>query len=262
MADVWIQLLAGWLLMAAVMSVLYGMSRKNENAGIVDIGWAFGFCLMALLHLVLSRDNSLRGWLCCGMLFIANFRLGLHLLKRYLSERPIEEPRYHQLREAWGDKSDFYFFFLFQSQALLVALLTYPIAVATQNNAPHIALIEWIALGVWLSGFVGEAVADQQLKLFKSNPANKGKTCTLGLWNYSRHPNYFFEWTLWLSYFLFALGTTDGAWSIFVPVIMLVFLTKVTGIAATEAHALTTRSDYADYQKSTSAFIPWVKRPV
>src|SRR5262249_44045583 len=99
---------------------------------------------------------------------------------------------------------------------------------------------------------------DLQLEKFKKDPANKGQTCQVGLWNYSRHPNYFFEWLIWVSYFLFACGSSHGIYSIICPAIMLYLLFKVTGIPATEAQALKSRGDqYRDYQKRVSVFVPW-----
>ena len=106
---------------------------------------------------------------------------------------------------------------------------------------------------------LGERVADRQLARFRSNPENKGKTCRTGLWAYSRHPNYFFEWLLWFSFPLLAVGA--GWWSAaawFGPLLMLTFLFRFTGIPLTERQALRSRgSDYRRYQREVSAFVPW-----
>lgn len=91
-------------------------------------------------------------------------------------------------------------------------------------------------------------------------PANKGKICEIGLWNYSRHPNYFFEWLIWVSYFIFALGSPWGWLSIICPLAILYFLLKVTGIPYTEAQMIKSRGQaFIDYQKTTSAFVPLPK---
>jgi steroid 5-alpha reductase family enzyme len=131
------------------------------------------------------------------------------------------------------------------------------------HNREEMIWIEWTALGLWLIGIAGESVADYQLKQFKADPANKGKTCDAGLWNYSRHPNYFFEWLIWVSYFVFALGSPFGWVSLIAPLLMIYFLLKVTGIPATEEQALKTKGEaYRRYQQTTSAFIPWFKKPL
>ncbi len=111
---------------------------------------------------------------------------------------------------------------------------------------------------MWLASVGGEAIADRQLAKFRANPANKGKTCRDGLWRYSRHPNYFFEWLHWFAYVLLAIGSPIAwlAWA--GPLVMYVFLRWISGIPYTEAQALRTRGeDYARYQRTTPMLIPW-----
>jgi steroid 5-alpha reductase family enzyme len=103
------------------------------------------------------------------------------------------------------------------------------------------------------------------LAQYRGDPVNRGKTCRLGLWKYSRHPNYFFEWLYWWVYVLIAWTAPLGWISLLAPGLMLFFLLKVTGIPATEAQAVRSRGDdYRDYQRTTSMFIPWFpqKTPV
>ena len=104
----------------------------------------------------------------------------------------------------------------------------------------------------------GEALADRPLEWFKKDPKNRGRVCQVGLWRYSRHPNYFFEWLAWMAFALFALPSPLGFLSLACPALMLWFLLKVTGIPATEAQALRSKGEaYREYQQSTSAFFPW-----
>jgi steroid 5-alpha reductase family enzyme len=113
-------------------------------------------------------------------------------------------------------------------------------------------------VALWLAGIGGEAVADAQLRAFKAHPASKGRVCAFGLWKYSRHPNYFFEWVVWIGYAVFALGSPWGWAGLASPLLMLFFLLRVTGIPPSEARALATRGDeYRDYQRRTSVFVPW-----
>jgi steroid 5-alpha reductase family enzyme len=99
------------------------------------------------------------------------------------------------------------------------------------------------------------------LNAFKNDPTNKGKVCRVGLWNYSRHPNYFFEWLIWMAYLIFALAS-DGGWiAVFAPAIMLYLLLRVTGIPLTEENAIKSKGDlYREYQRTTSAFVPWFRK--
>jgi steroid 5-alpha reductase family enzyme len=129
------------------------------------------------------------------------------------------------------------------------------------NPQPRLSPLEWAGLSLWVVALLGETAADAELKRFKADPANKGKTCRKGLWNYSRHPNYFFEWLIWVAFFLAALASPYGWISLLCPVLMFIFLFKVTGIPMTETQALKTRGkDYRDYQRTTSMFVPWFKK--
>jgi steroid 5-alpha reductase family enzyme len=122
-------------------------------------------------------------------------------------------------------------------------------------------LLEYIGAGIWLIALTGEAIADWQLDQFKKDPANKGKVCNKGLWNYSRHPNYFFEWLIWVGYFVFALASPYGFIAIISPAIILYLLLNVTGIPATEEQSVRSKGDlYKEYQRTTSAFVPWFKK--
>jgi steroid 5-alpha reductase family enzyme len=139
--------------------------------------------------------------------------------------------------------------------------LSIPIALACANPAPGIGLFEVAGVLLWLVAIGGESIADMQLALFKSHPAAKGRVCDIGLWKYSRHPNYFFEWLVWIAYFVFALGSPWSWVGLASPLLMLYFLTCVTGIPPAEARSLATRGDaYRAYQRRTSPFIPWIPK--
>lgn len=155
------------------------------------------------------------------------------------------------------------FFGFFQLQAVLIGLLSIPIALACANPTPGIGVFEILGVILWLTAIGGESIADLQLALFKSNPAAKGRVCDIGLWKYSRHPNYFFEWIVWVAYFVFSLGSPWSWVGIISPLLILYFLTCMTGIPPSEARALASRGDaYRDYQRRTSPFIPWIpKKP-
>jgi len=187
-------------------------------------------------------------------------RLGLYLFFTRIWQQP-EEGRYQQLRKEWKRNINFKFLLFFEFQALLDVVLSVPFLVAALNPPPELSFLEIAGLATWAVAMVGEAIADTQLNRFKKNPANKGKTCQVGLWNYSRHPNYFFEWLIWVAWFLFALGSPHGWVAVICPLLMLYFLFNVTGIPATEAQALRSRGeDYRRYQQTTSVFVPWFKK--
>ena len=130
------------------------------------------------------------------------------------------------------------------------------------NPTPRLHWLELLGAAIWVAGILGESIADRQLARFKADPANKGRVCDVGLWRYSRHPNYFFEWTIWVAYAVFCLASPPwGYVGLAMPALMLHFLLNVTGIKATEEQALKSRGDaYRRYQQTTSAFVPWFVR--
>ena len=126
------------------------------------------------------------------------------------------------------------------------------------NKAAGLAWHDYVGLGVWCVAVCGEGLADWQLARFRRRPDSKGRTCREGLWRYSRHPNYFFEWIHWFAYVFLALGSPYVWVALCGPVVMLLFLFKLTGIPYTEKRALASRGeDYRRYQQTTSAFFPW-----
>jgi steroid 5-alpha reductase family enzyme len=121
--------------------------------------------------------------------------------------------------------------------------------------------LEYAVAIVWAISILGEAIADAQLKRFKSKPENKGKVCDAGLWNYSRHPNYFFESMIWVGYFLVSLNADYGWVGVLSPITIILLLFRVTGIPMTEEQALRSKGDaYKEYQRTTSVFVPWFKK--
>jgi steroid 5-alpha reductase family enzyme len=109
---------------------------------------------------------------------------------------------------------------------------------------------------VWVVGFVFESVGDWQLSRFKADPNNRGRVMDRGLWAWSRHPNYFGEFLIWWGFFLVALATPHGWWTIISPIIITIVLLKMTGVPLTEAALKARRPGYAEYIRKTSTFFP------
>jgi steroid 5-alpha reductase family enzyme len=232
--------------------------QRNRNAGIVDAIWAGGVGAAAIV-LAVTGSGALWPRATLGVLGgLWGLRLAAHLWRRVRSEH--EDGRYAYLRARWGNHGLRWLAF-FEFQALLIVLFALPFAAVAANplDGPRIAWAS--AIVIWLIAVSGEALADAQLRRFRANPANRGRTCRDGLWRYSRHPNYFFEWLHWFTYVLLAIGSplASLAWS--GPIVMYVFLRWLSGIPFTEMQALRTRGeDYRDYQRTTSMLFPWFPR--
>lgn len=249
--------LLGWALMALVMTGVYVRARQLDNYGWVDVFWSYGIGLVAVFYALLLDGWWGRDVLVAGLAAVWSLRLGTHLWYRVGGETE-EDGRYKQMREDWKGKFAPMMFGFYQLQAFSIALLTIPLVIILKTDEPAVRLWEWIGAALFLVSIVGERIADNQLARFKQDPQNRGKTCREGLWRYSRHPNYFFEWLHWVAYAVMGLGLPlwwATPWS---ALVMLLLILKVTGIPPTEAQAVRSRGeDYRRYQRETSAFFPW-----
>jgi steroid 5-alpha reductase family enzyme len=249
----------GAILACALMFVLWLVYLRLNNASYVDPGWAYGLAILGATYSALGSGYSVRRWLVAAMAATWGLRLGTHLLVRIVGKP--EEGRYQQLRKEWGKNIELKFLIFFEFQGLLDLLLSLPFLLAALNPDPKLSAVEYVGMGLWVISLAGEALADAQLAAFKRGNPPVSEVCRRGLWNYSRHPNYFFEWLIWVAWFLFALGSPFGWLAALCPVLMLYLLLKVTGIPATEAQSLRSKGEaYRAYQRTTSVFVPWFKR--
>ena len=250
-------ILIGAAAVCGLMLILWLIHLPIRNAAIVDAGWAGGLALLAVIYGVLGDGWMPRRVVIGAMVLYWGFRLGLFLLLTRVIGHP-EEGRYVELRRKWGSNIALKFFAFFEVQALLDVVLSAPFLLAALDPKPHFTALEIAGVATWLLAFVGEIVADAQLRHFKMNSSNRGKSCQVGLWHYSRHPNYFFEFLIWVGYALYALDAPYGFVGLLSPALILYFLLRLSGIPATEAQALRSRGDeYRAYQRTTSAFVPW-----
>lgn len=249
-----------WLITAVIMGLLWAVQRKTENAGIVDVAWAFMTPLVgAGLILFDDSPDSTRQYLVIALAIVWGFRLGAFLYGRVMNE--VEDGRYRHMRRWAGERAGPIMFVFFQMQATWTLLFALPFWAAAQNTAAGLTLLDIAGALVWLISIAGEVISDRQLAAFRGNPANKGKVCSVGLWRYSRHPNYFFEWLHWFAYVLIGFGAGQWWLTWLGLVVMYVFITRITGIPYTEAQSLRSRGQaYVDYQRSTNAFFPWPPR--
>jgi steroid 5-alpha reductase family enzyme len=233
--SVWKLVLIGWALMAVVMAGLWVLQRARRNAGIVDVAWSFGTGLMGVWFAWGADGLDERRLLIAVLAGAWGLRLGFYLLKRVLGE--AEDGRYQALRERWGDRTQINLWWFFQVQAGWSVMFAAPMLVAARNPAP-LGWPDAAGAAMWLLAIGGETLADLQLARFRRDPASAGQVCSRGLWRLSRHPNYFFEWLHWWAYVLIGFAGPWGWLTLFGPAVMLLFLTRITGIPPTERRAL------------------------
>ena len=241
-----------------VFAGVYLLARRINNYGIVDIAWSYAFAALALFYAFFAPGWPVRKALITTMAVLWSLRLGTHLYRRVMGHHPVEDGRYVQLRKDWSGNFAPKMFGFFQLQAVSVVLLGVAFFVVCLNPSPRLHPLEIAGAILWLLALTGEAVADRQLAVFKHDPANQGKVCDVGLWRYSRHPNYFFEWLIWVAFFVLALASPQGWVAVIGPASILYLLLRVTGIPLTEEQSLRSKGDaYRRYQQTTSAFVPW-----
>jgi len=245
----------GFLCVAISLAVVWVRQLSTKNAGMVDPVWSWSLGFLGVWFALFGDAPLLTRVLLAVLAGGWGLRLGTHLFLR--NHGKPEDGRYARLREEWGASANRNMFLFFQLQALFsMALAMGFMIIAYRVTAPVMAA-SIAAVVIWLIAVIGEGVADWQLEQFKKEKTSKGQVCRRGLWYYSRHPNYFFECVHWLAYVPLALGGPWWGLALIPPGVMAFLLLKMSGIPITEAQTAKSRPAYAEYIRTTSAFIPW-----
>ena len=257
--------LAGLLVVGMALSWVW--QKRVNNAGWVDVFWTFATgaagVLGALWPLADDTAQPVRQFVVAALALVWALRLGLYLRSR-VRARP-EDARYGGFRRDWRARFQLRLFWLLQIQAMAALPLAVSIMLAARVSAPFPRLADYIALTLIAAAILGTATADRQLARFLEDPANAGRVCDRGLWGWSRHPNYFFEFLGWCAWPVFAF---DPAWpagwfALAAPAQMYWLLVHVSGIPPLERVMLASRgAAYKAYQARTSAFFPMPPRPM
>jgi steroid 5-alpha reductase family enzyme len=257
------EFLANYLIIGVVilgiMTLLWVVSLILKNSSIVDIFWGTGFVIVVWIAFALTPQGyDLRKWLIALLVTIWGLRLTLHILIRNWGKP--EDFRYQKWREenggAWWWRS---FFKVFVLQGIIMWIVSTPLLASQISPTPaRLVVLDILGVLLWAFGFYFEAAGDLQLTHFKADPANKGKVMNRGVWQYTRHPNYFGDAAQWWGFYLLA-ASAGGWWTIFSPILMTLLLVKVSGVALLEK-SMEKRPGFLEYKQRTSAFIPWFPR--
>jgi steroid 5-alpha reductase family enzyme len=243
-----------WGAAALLMFIMWMLQYRTNNAGIVDVTWAF-FTPAIGVWLILAdgMENQVRQYLVIALALTWGIRLGLYLHKRVSNES--EDGRYRYMREYCGKYAQPVMFVFFQFQATWTLLFALPFWAASRHVGPGLGILDFLGVGIWLIALAGEWLSDRQLAQFKTRRQDRSLVCNEGLWKYSRHPNYFFEWLHWWAYVFLGYGS-DYWWLCWTGLlVMYVFITRITGIPYVEQQSLRSKGDaYRDYQQTTSSF--------
>jgi steroid 5-alpha reductase family enzyme len=247
------------LIIAVVtLTGLWFIYLKKGNPAIVDLGWAIGLTIMGLAH-NLTGDTLTAGRLLTSVLVLLwGIRLGGYLFwtRLRLGKR---DARYESLHGKSSLPGPLFFLIHYLVQACFQSAVGFVFIFTSLSETIHSI---WIKLGLllWCVGYTGSIIADSQLHRFRTNSENKAGVCQVGLWNYSRHPNYFFEILLWLGFSFIGLPSRLGWLGLASPITLLLTMRMITG-PISERQSLKSKSEsYGLYQKTTSMIIPWFKK--
>jgi steroid 5-alpha reductase family enzyme len=243
------------LLAFAVLGWLASLAKNDVS--IVDSLWSLMFMLALIVYVLLAGEMQPRTLLILALTAIWALRLALYISWRNHGEP--EDPRYQAIRR--NNEPGFRYkslYIVFGLQALLAWVISLPLLVASSSPADAQAL-DIAGIGLFAAGFAFETVGDYQLARFKRDPAQRGRVLDTGLWRYTRHPNYFGEFTLWWGFYLLALAG-GGWWTLISPLLMSWLLLKVSGVALLEKDIAARRPEYVAYIQQTNAFFPGPRR--
>ena len=247
----------GWSAGAIVVVLLitFIASRIAGKHSVIDTAWGLLFCSVAVATFVASSGygDGLRRWLLLLLPLLWGLRLATHIGRRSIGKP--EDPRYEQLlAKAKGNPDLYALRSVYLLQGLLAFVIAAPIMVGGYEPAP-VGVLAWVGVVIWVVGVFFEGVGDLQMERFRGDPANKGKVIDVGLWRYTRHPNYFGDACVWWGIFLVAADALPGVVTVFAPVIMTFLLTKGSGARILEKH-MSKRNGWDAYAARTSMFFP------
>lgn len=246
---------AALVAVVAMMVVLWVVSLLVADASIADIFWGLGFVVVAWVSVWRTPVPSVRGSIVPVLVTAWGLRLALHLAVRNLGKG--EDSRYRAMRAHHGPRFGWVSLFtVFLFQGALIWIVSLPVQAAIGAGERPLGWMDAVAALLVLAGLVVESVADAQLTRFRRDRFSAGQVMDRGLWRYSRHPNYFGDAVVWWGFGLFGLAT-GLPWTAVGPLVMTVFLLKVSGVALLESTIVERRPAYRDYIARTSAFLPW-----
>lgn len=236
------------------MMLIIVQMKKDNSIG--NFTWGGGVLLITLITFWLGNHTT-RSLLITILISLWAFRLILYLFLRY---KKGADPRFVAWQQQWGKYALLIsFWWIFMMNGIMMSIMSVPSVLINRSMLSDVYMLDLVGLLMWIIGFCCEFLADQQLYVFMKNPANKGKIMTQGLWNYSRHPNYFGEIVMWWGIFCLALSVPFGFLAIVAPITITILLLFFTGVPMLE-RVFENNLEYQDYKKHTSMLIPWFKK--
>jgi steroid 5-alpha reductase family enzyme len=238
-----------------VLLLTFAAAKVAGRHSVIDTAWGLLFVAIAVVVFVRSSGSGddLRRWLLLASTGLWGLRLAVHIGRRSVGKP--EDPRYEKLLAKAPGNPDLYALrMVYLLQGLLAFVVAAPILVGGFERGA-VGVVAWAGVLLWAVGVFFEAVGDAQLEAWRRDPANRGGVVDVGLWRYTRHPNYFGDACVWWGIFLVAADAWPGVLTVFAPVLMTLLLTKGSGARILEKH-MSGRPGWAEYAARTSPFLP------
>ncbi|MEA4811297.1 MAG: DUF1295 domain-containing protein [Anaerolineaceae bacterium] len=235
--------------------IVFFISERKNKYDLLDLYWGLSFAVAAWSSYLISDKRSALAFLLSIMASLWGLRLFIFLSIRNLSKG--EDKRYTEMKQKAGLNSAFSRFVrFFLPQFVLSVIISSPIVIVNLSRPAALSLAIIPGLIIWAIGLFFETVADWQKYRFKNQPGNAKKLMTSGLWQFSRHPNYFGESMVWWGVFLVIILRQPGLfWLVYSPALITYLLLNVSGVPLLEKE-YKNREGWALYQASTSKFFP------
>jgi steroid 5-alpha reductase family enzyme len=248
------------VVMAAVMTAAWATQRAAGNSGWIDVFWTYGTGAVGVAAALWPFHGAFteRQLLVAALVAVWALRLGTYIFRRVVTSHE-EDARYAKFKREWGPNYQTKIYGLILPQALITTIMMVSIEIAANRPVAGLDARDLLGAAILAIAIVGESLADWQLAQFKKTNTKKSAICDAGLWGWSRHPNYFFEWFGWLAYPVIALDLAQPTTllTLVAPATMFVVLRFITGVPPLEDTMLASRGDaFIAYQNRTSAFIP------
>ncbi len=234
------------------MILTWLVSVIKNDASIVDLIWGLGFVLVAWVSFLTANSDN---WILPVLTTVWGLRLSVYLAWR--NHGQPEDYRYRAMRKRHGPSFPLVSLFtVFGVQGLVMWIVSLPLQTGAMTGDAASTWLLFPGTALWAVGLCFEGFGDWQLARFKANPDNAGVVLDSGLWHYTRHPNYFGDFTVWWGLFLVAMASSGAWWSVIGPLLMSFFLMRVSGVTLLERTLKETKPQYANYIARTNAFFP------
>jgi len=235
--------------------IVFIPSYLKQTEKYFDLTGGITYLSVIWIAVLLSPVVDQRSWLLLVIVSVWAARLAIFLFRRV--QAAGEDRRFRELKTSFSR-----FLLTWTLQGLWVSLtIAAALAAITTMTRLELGIYSFVGLIVWLVGFGIEVIADRQKSAFRADPQNEGKFINVGLWSWSRHPNYFGEIVLWIGVAIIAFPVLSG-WqyvTLISPLFVVLLLTRISGIPMLEANADKKwggQTDYEQYKSGTSVLIP------